>query len=88
VLPHASHAATAASPARQEQIATGGFYKWEAAWSDLLLKDVVIKSTEPNGLPGSAGIAPLPSRQERRRQAAKAKRLAPKQCACCAPDQN
>jgi hypothetical protein len=53
-----------------------------------MLKDVVIKSTVPNGLPGSAGIARLPSRQERRREAAKAKRLAPKHCACCAPDQN
>lgn len=53
-----------------------------------MLKDVVIKSIEPNGLPGSASNVPLPSRQERRRQTAKAKRLAPKQCACCAPDQN
>lgn len=88
VLPHASHAATAASPERQEQIATGGFYKWEAGWSDLMLKGVVIKSTVPNGLPSSTGIARLPSRQERRREAAKARRLAPKQCACCAPDQN
>jgi hypothetical protein len=86
VLPHASHAAIAASPERQEQIATGGFYKREAAWSDLMLKDVVIKSTVPNGLLGSAGIVRLPSRQERRREAAKAKRSAPKQCACCAPD--
>jgi hypothetical protein len=51
-----------------------------------MLKDVVIKSTVLNGLPSSAGIAPLPSRQERRREAAKAKRLAPKQCACCVPD--
>jgi hypothetical protein len=86
VLPRASRAATAASPERQEQIATGGFYNREAAWSDLMLKNVVIKSTVPNGLPGSVGIAPLPSRQERRREAAKAKRLAPKQCACCAPN--
>jgi hypothetical protein len=51
-----------------------------------MLKDAVIESTVPNGLPGSNGIAPLPSRQERRREAAKAKRLAPKQCACCAPN--
>lgn len=51
-----------------------------------MLKDVVIKSTVPNGLPGLAGIARLPSRQERRREAAKAKRSAPKQCACCTPD--
>ena len=86
VLPHVPRAATAASPERQEQLATEGFYKREAARSDLMLKDVVIKSTVPNGLPGSAGIARLPSRQERRREAAKAKRSAPKQCACCAPD--
>jgi hypothetical protein len=51
-----------------------------------MLKDAVIKSTVPNGLPRSAGITRLPSRQERRREAAKAKRLAPKRCACCAPD--
>jgi hypothetical protein len=86
VLPHVPRAATPASPERQEQIATGGFYKREAAWSDLMLKDVVIKSTVPNDLLSSAGIARPPSRQERRREAAKAKRLAPKQCACCAPD--
>jgi hypothetical protein len=51
-----------------------------------MLKDAVINSTVPNGLAGSAGTARLPSRQERRRESAKAKRLAPKQCACCAPD--
>jgi hypothetical protein len=51
-----------------------------------MLKDVVIKSTVPNGLLSSADIARPPSRQERRREAAKAKRLAPKQCACCAPN--
>ena len=53
-----------------------------------MFKDAVIKSIELNGFPSSVGIAPLPSRQERRREAAKAKRLAPKHCACCAPDQN
>lgn len=36
-----------------------------------MFKDAVIKSIELNGFPSSVGVAPLPSRQERRREAAK-----------------
>jgi hypothetical protein len=44
-----------------------------------------MKSNEPNGLDVDLAAAAQPNRKDRRREAAKTKRVAVRQCACCAP---